>query len=413
MIARRRPEVIFHLAAQADVRVSVKRPVFDADVNILGTLRVLEGARALDVGPGRLRRQRGHPLRGARRGRPPRPGVPSPPAALALRGLQEGGHRLPGGLPRAALGGVLRPGPGQRLRPPPGPPRRGRGGGHLRRPDPRAANRSPSSATGSRPATSSSSTTWSTPSSGPPPGAAVSCSTSGPAGSSRSTNWPGPWPRWPAATVPPSTPRPAPASSNAVPSTPNGPGSIWAGRPGPSSPRGGVRSRPRPPPHRRSDRTSRPDADRHRPVQRKRSSAGERTISSATEPRRSQSAVHAPDDGHRNARGLAHDELGGRGDLVGHADLGGLELPTEGVGGAPEIDHGGHPGAADGHVGDALAPGPAEGVGDDDPDLDAGVGPQPVADAAGRAVGVLGQEGGPARLPRWRSRRPELAQTKP
>jgi len=50
MIARRRPEVIFHLAAQADVRVSVNRPVFDADVNILGTLRVLEGARALDSG---------------------------------------------------------------------------------------------------------------------------------------------------------------------------------------------------------------------------------------------------------------------------------------------------------------------------------------------------------------------------
>jgi UDP-glucose 4-epimerase len=48
MIARRRPEVIFHLAAQADVRVSVTRPVFDADVNILGTLRVLEGARALE-----------------------------------------------------------------------------------------------------------------------------------------------------------------------------------------------------------------------------------------------------------------------------------------------------------------------------------------------------------------------------
>jgi UDP-glucose 4-epimerase len=47
MIARRQPEVIFHLAAQADVRVSVKRPVFDADVNILGTLRVLEGARSL------------------------------------------------------------------------------------------------------------------------------------------------------------------------------------------------------------------------------------------------------------------------------------------------------------------------------------------------------------------------------
>jgi UDP-glucose 4-epimerase len=46
LMARRRPEVVFHLAAQADVRVSVERPVFDADVNILGTLQVLEGARA-------------------------------------------------------------------------------------------------------------------------------------------------------------------------------------------------------------------------------------------------------------------------------------------------------------------------------------------------------------------------------
>ncbi len=46
VIARSRPAVIYHLAAQADVRVSVERPVFDAEVNILGTLRVLEGARA-------------------------------------------------------------------------------------------------------------------------------------------------------------------------------------------------------------------------------------------------------------------------------------------------------------------------------------------------------------------------------
>jgi UDP-glucose 4-epimerase len=45
LIAERRPEVIFHLAAQADVRVSVVRPVFDADVNIIGSLQVLEGAR--------------------------------------------------------------------------------------------------------------------------------------------------------------------------------------------------------------------------------------------------------------------------------------------------------------------------------------------------------------------------------
>jgi len=40
-----RPEVCFHLAAQADVRVSVERPDFDADVNVVGTLQVLEAAR--------------------------------------------------------------------------------------------------------------------------------------------------------------------------------------------------------------------------------------------------------------------------------------------------------------------------------------------------------------------------------
>ena len=45
LIARRRPDVVFHLAAQADVRVSVARPAFDAEVNILGTINVLEGAR--------------------------------------------------------------------------------------------------------------------------------------------------------------------------------------------------------------------------------------------------------------------------------------------------------------------------------------------------------------------------------
>ncbi len=46
LIARLEPEVVFHLAAQADVRVSVARPVFDAEVNIIGSLNVLEGARA-------------------------------------------------------------------------------------------------------------------------------------------------------------------------------------------------------------------------------------------------------------------------------------------------------------------------------------------------------------------------------
>lgn len=45
LIERRRPDVVFHLAAQIDVRASVADPVHDAMVNIVGTLNVLEGAR--------------------------------------------------------------------------------------------------------------------------------------------------------------------------------------------------------------------------------------------------------------------------------------------------------------------------------------------------------------------------------
>ena len=46
LMARRQPDVVYHLAAQADVRVSVADPVLDADINVLGSLRVLEAARA-------------------------------------------------------------------------------------------------------------------------------------------------------------------------------------------------------------------------------------------------------------------------------------------------------------------------------------------------------------------------------
>lgn len=45
LIERSAPEVIFHLAAQIDVRVSVADPVKDAMINVIGTLNVLEGAR--------------------------------------------------------------------------------------------------------------------------------------------------------------------------------------------------------------------------------------------------------------------------------------------------------------------------------------------------------------------------------
>ena len=41
-----RPELCIHLAAQADVSTSVQQPDYDAEVNVLGTVRVLEAARA-------------------------------------------------------------------------------------------------------------------------------------------------------------------------------------------------------------------------------------------------------------------------------------------------------------------------------------------------------------------------------
>ncbi len=44
LIDRTRPEVIFHLAAQVDVRKSVKDPLHDAMVNIIGTLNLLHAA---------------------------------------------------------------------------------------------------------------------------------------------------------------------------------------------------------------------------------------------------------------------------------------------------------------------------------------------------------------------------------
>lgn len=39
-------DVVFHLAAQADVGTSMERPSFDAEVNVVGTVNALEAARA-------------------------------------------------------------------------------------------------------------------------------------------------------------------------------------------------------------------------------------------------------------------------------------------------------------------------------------------------------------------------------
>lgn len=46
LIGRLRPNAILHLAAQMDVRRSVADPLFDASVNVLGTVNLLEAARA-------------------------------------------------------------------------------------------------------------------------------------------------------------------------------------------------------------------------------------------------------------------------------------------------------------------------------------------------------------------------------
>jgi len=46
IFAEARPELVFHLAAQIDVRYSVEHPAGDATANVLGTIGVLEAARA-------------------------------------------------------------------------------------------------------------------------------------------------------------------------------------------------------------------------------------------------------------------------------------------------------------------------------------------------------------------------------
>jgi UDP-glucose 4-epimerase len=47
VVAEIKPDIVFHLAAQMSVAVSAREPMLDADVNILGTLNLLEGIRAV------------------------------------------------------------------------------------------------------------------------------------------------------------------------------------------------------------------------------------------------------------------------------------------------------------------------------------------------------------------------------
>lgn len=49
IVAGTNPDVVFHLAAQVNLRASVIDPMFDARNNVLGTINVLEAARQADV----------------------------------------------------------------------------------------------------------------------------------------------------------------------------------------------------------------------------------------------------------------------------------------------------------------------------------------------------------------------------
>ena len=48
VVAEIRPDVVLHLAAQMSVAVSAREPLLDADINVVGTLNLLEGIRALE-----------------------------------------------------------------------------------------------------------------------------------------------------------------------------------------------------------------------------------------------------------------------------------------------------------------------------------------------------------------------------
>ena len=146
------PEACFHLAAQADVRVSVERPDHDADVNVLGTIHVLEAARR--HGTQVVFSSTGGAIYGECDGPAPRGG--RAPAALArtasrsspARSTWPAYNRLYGTRHVVA---ALR----QRLRAAAGPARRGRRGRDLPRRLAAGESRRGSSATAGRRATTS------------------------------------------------------------------------------------------------------------------------------------------------------------------------------------------------------------------------------------------------------------------
>ena len=125
-----RPDRVFHLAAQVDVRVSVSDPGLDVRVNVEGTVNLLEAARKTGAG--------GFVLASscAVYGEPEPGTVPlaesAPPSSrLALRPGEARRRGLRRALPGAARPARREPALRQRLRTAPGRRRRGRRRRHL------------------------------------------------------------------------------------------------------------------------------------------------------------------------------------------------------------------------------------------------------------------------------------------
>jgi UDP-glucose 4-epimerase len=92
-------DAVFHLAAQADVGTSVERPGYDAEVNVVGTVNVLEAARR--AGATVVFSSTGGAIYGdvdgpAREGSPLRPVSPYGIAKLAAEAYLEGWGRIHG-----------------------------------------------------------------------------------------------------------------------------------------------------------------------------------------------------------------------------------------------------------------------------------------------------------------------------
>ena len=125
-----RPDALIHLAAQAEVRRSVEKPLLDADMNIMGSVNLLECSRRFGVR---------HVIYSSSGGAVygdtaelPTPGGAARPSGIAVRSLQAGRRALRRMLGRPlrirGVGAALR----ERVRPAPEPAGRGRRRGHLR-----------------------------------------------------------------------------------------------------------------------------------------------------------------------------------------------------------------------------------------------------------------------------------------